>query len=146
MRFGLFPVRSPLLRESLLFSSPTGNEMFQFPAFAHGIRRVSGHCLTGCPIRISADQVVCADPRSFSQLITSFVASESLGIHRLPLLTFTPLHAIAGMIGGILQLFYCSTYSFCLYFNMSMIAVLVENIGFEPMTPCLQSRCSSQLS
>jgi hypothetical protein len=23
---------------------------------------------------------------------------------------------------------------------------LVENIGFEPMTPCLQSRCSSQLS
>ncbi|PVZ05009.1 hypothetical protein C7382_1285 [Porphyromonas loveana] len=27
-----------------------------------------------------------------------------------------------------------------------MIAVFVENIGFEPMTPCLQSRCSSQLS
>ena len=23
---------------------------------------------------------------------------------------------------------------------------IVENIGFEPMTPCLQSRCSSQLS
>ena len=23
---------------------------------------------------------------------------------------------------------------------------VVENIGFEPMTPCLQSRCSSQLS
>ena len=22
----------------------------------------------------------------------------------------------------------------------------VEDIGFEPMTPCLQSRCSSQLS
>jgi len=22
----------------------------------------------------------------------------------------------------------------------------VENNGFEPMTPCLQSRCSSQLS
>ena len=33
-RFGLFPVRSPLLGESLLFSSPAGNEMFQFPAFA----------------------------------------------------------------------------------------------------------------
>ena len=32
--FGLFPVRSPLLGESLLFSSPAGNEMFQFPAFA----------------------------------------------------------------------------------------------------------------
>ena len=23
---------------------------------------------------------------------------------------------------------------------------LVENIGVEPMTPCLQSKCSSQLS
>ena len=32
--FGLFPVRSPLLRESLLFSSPTGTKMFQFPAYA----------------------------------------------------------------------------------------------------------------
>lgn len=26
------------------------------------------------------------------------------------------------------------------------ITPFVENIGFEPMTPCLQSRCSSQLS
>ena len=26
------------------------------------------------------------------------------------------------------------------------LSPLVENIGFEPMTPCLQSRCSSQLS
>ena len=24
--------------------------------------------------------------------------------------------------------------------------LLVENNGFEPLTPCLQSRCSSQLS
>ena len=32
--FGLFRVRSPLLAESLLFSSPGGNEMFQFPPFA----------------------------------------------------------------------------------------------------------------
>ena len=24
--------------------------------------------------------------------------------------------------------------------------VLVENNGFEPLTPCVQSRCSSQLS
>ena len=33
-RFGLFPVRSPLLGESLLFSLPAGTKMFQFPAFA----------------------------------------------------------------------------------------------------------------
>jgi hypothetical protein len=30
-RFGLVPVRSPLLRESRLISSPPGTEMFQFP-------------------------------------------------------------------------------------------------------------------
>ncbi len=30
--FRLFPVRSPLLRESLLFSFPAGTEMFHFPA------------------------------------------------------------------------------------------------------------------
>ena len=33
-RFGLIPVRSPLLRESLLLSFPGGTEMFQFPPFA----------------------------------------------------------------------------------------------------------------
>jgi hypothetical protein len=33
-RFGLFPVRSPLLRKSLLFSLPEGTKMFQFPSFA----------------------------------------------------------------------------------------------------------------
>ena len=33
-RFGLFRFRSPLLTESLLFSFPVGNEMFQFPTFA----------------------------------------------------------------------------------------------------------------
>ena len=34
IQFRLFPVRSPLLGESLLFSFPAGTKMFQFPAFA----------------------------------------------------------------------------------------------------------------
>ena len=34
-RFGLFPVRSPLLGESFLFSLPPGTKMFQFPGLAH---------------------------------------------------------------------------------------------------------------
>ena len=33
-RFRLFPFRSPLLWESLLFSFPAGTEMFHFPALA----------------------------------------------------------------------------------------------------------------
>ena len=34
IRFGLFPVRSPLLGESRLFSFPPGTEMVHFPGFA----------------------------------------------------------------------------------------------------------------
>ena len=37
--------------------------------------------IVGFPIRKSTDQIVCANPRSLSQLITSFIASESQGIH-----------------------------------------------------------------
>ena len=33
-RFGLFPVRSPLLGESRLISVPPGTEMFHFPGLA----------------------------------------------------------------------------------------------------------------
>ena len=40
----------------------------------------------GCPIRKSTDQNICAVPRSLSQLITSFIASESLGILHAPLI------------------------------------------------------------
>ena len=39
--FGLFPVRSPLLGESLLFSFPAGTKMFQFPAYASAWRMPS---------------------------------------------------------------------------------------------------------
>ena len=40
LRFGLVPVRSPLLRESRLISFPPGTEMFQFPGLAS-----SGLCI-----------------------------------------------------------------------------------------------------
>ncbi len=40
-RFRLFPVRSPLLRESRLISLPLGTEMFQFPRFALVRKRVT---------------------------------------------------------------------------------------------------------
>ncbi len=43
--------------------------------------------MMSCLIRTPADQVLFADPRSFSQLTTSFFASESLGIPHTPFLT-----------------------------------------------------------
>ena len=42
--------------------------------------------IPGCPIRIFRGQRLFAPDPDFSQLITSFFASESLGIHRLPLI------------------------------------------------------------
>ena len=80
-RFGLLRVRSPLLAQSFLLSFPPGTKMFQFPGFAPGIRQVSGSLPTGFPIRTSAGHRVFAPHRGFSQLITSFFASES---HRHP--------------------------------------------------------------
>ena len=47
-RFGLLPFRSPLLWESLLFSSPPPTQMFQFSGFAHLYDVVHLQC-TGLP-------------------------------------------------------------------------------------------------
>ena len=85
--FRLFPVRSPLLRESLLFSFPPGTKMFQFPGFAPCITRYPV-ARVGSPIRMSTDQFVFANPRGLSQLITSFFASKSQGIPRTPFFNF----------------------------------------------------------
>ena len=85
-RFGLIPVRSPLLGESLLLSFPAGTKMFQFPAFASVIPLMAGSPPPGCPIRRSAGHGAFATRRSFSQLVTSFLASESQGIPHAPLM------------------------------------------------------------
>ena len=62
--------------------------MFQFRRFpsiryglAYGYMR-SSH--VGFPIRISPDQWIFAPPRSFSQLVTSFIGSQCPGIHPAP--------------------------------------------------------------
>ncbi len=64
-RFGLFPFRSPLLRESRLLSLPVGTEMFHFPTFPPPAlcvqAGVMGHyALSGFPIRKSPDQSLVA--------------------------------------------------------------------------------------
>jgi hypothetical protein len=88
-RFSLFPFRSPLLGESLLFSSPPGTEMFHFPGFASsslfiqlGIMRHYPHGVS--PFGHSRIVAWLAAPRDFSQPPTSFFASDCLGIHRVP--------------------------------------------------------------
>ena len=90
LRFGLFPGRSPLLGESLVyflflevlrcFSS------LGLPLYIS--QRYTFFKCMGCPIRKSSDQRLFAPTRSLSQLITSFIASVSLGIRHTPFLTF----------------------------------------------------------
>ena len=91
--FGLFPFRSPLLRESLLLSVPRGTEMFQFPRLpqpalcvqtgvtGHDPSLVSqfGHPRVGA--RLTAH-------RGLSQPATSFIGSWRQGIHHQPVVAW----------------------------------------------------------
>ena len=92
------------------------------------------------------DQGIFAPPRGFSQLIASFVASESQGIHRLPLLTFCSPHVSVRVDISQARSARFSTRLSTLDVQHVKDLFLVENNGFEPLTLCLQSRCSSQLS
>jgi hypothetical protein len=85
--FGLFPLRSPLLRESQLLSFPQGTQMFQFPWFPLPVLCVQtgvilhdeyGVSPFGHP-RISAWSTA---PRGLSQSPTSFIGRRRQGIHR----------------------------------------------------------------
>ena len=66
-RFGLFPVRSPLLGESLLFSLPAGTKMFQFPAFAPCKNRVTALQAAGLShSEIDGSRDICSYPSLFA--------------------------------------------------------------------------------
>ena len=89
--FGLFRVRSPLLAESRLISSPAVTEMFQFSAFAP-----LGLYIQSAVISIPRERVspfgyprikAClAAPLGLTQPTTSFIASLRLDIHHAPLI------------------------------------------------------------
>ncbi len=85
-RFGLFPFRSPLLGESLLvfFSSRYLDVSVPWVGTLSGIPTSSGWVAPFGNPRITG---YYAPPRGLSQPIASFVASESQGIHRTPLVT-----------------------------------------------------------
>jgi elongation factor P--beta-lysine ligase len=127
----------------------------------------------GFPIRKSTDQGLFATPRSLSQLITSFFANESQGIHHAPLFTFLITFVLlwyfpfnmSKNFSALLRIivknngndpfpsqFKIERSSFELILtlkfsnNVSIDICFVENIGVEPMTSCVQGRRSSQLS
>jgi hypothetical protein len=90
--FRLFPVRSPLLRESRLISVPGGTEMFHFPPLASPPCHRAG--MTGYyPSQVSPFghprlTARLAAPRGFSQLAAPFLACPCPGIPRTPLVAY----------------------------------------------------------
>jgi hypothetical protein len=84
-RFGLFPVRSSLLRESRLLSLPPGTEIFHFPGLAspaYGFRRGCGSITRrGLPHSgISGSQPVSGSP----ELLAAYYALPRLRAPRHP--------------------------------------------------------------
>ena len=85
IRFGLFPVRSPLLGKSLLFSLPEATKMFQFASFASAPYvfryRCSDITRNGFPhSEISGSKLVSSSPK----LIAACHVFHRLSIPRHP--------------------------------------------------------------
>ena len=94
-RFGLFPFRSPLLGKSIFSFFSCRYLDVSVPCVRSLPSSVPGSLPAGSPIRTSADLGIFAPPRGFSQLVTSFFASESLGIPHTPFSAFLFLFALA---------------------------------------------------
>ena len=168
--FGLFPVRSPLLGESLLFSLPGGTKMFQFPPFASrgvkpGMTALQAAGLSHSETRGS--KVTCTSPR----IIAAYRVLHRLREPRHPpcALSYFATHTTPALILTFRQRGrreragrpYFQLYSlliestFC-YYSLACPTCQrsirpkqgreVENIGLEPMTSCMPCKRSSQLS
>lgn len=93
--FRLFPVRSPLLRESLLISSPSGTEMFHFPEFASMMIFITSLILelllVGYPIQVSTIHKLL---HFYSWLIAVYHAFLRLPMPRHPPVALTFLSSL----------------------------------------------------
>ena len=104
----------------------------------------------GCPIRTPADLRPFAPPRRLSRPAASFLASGSQGILRTPSLASRSrlsLGASLRLVSLVCRLSLCLlSLSHPVNEPCRNRPASVENVGLEPTTPGLQSRCSSQLS
>ena len=93
--FGLIRVRSPLLAESRLISTPPVTEMFHFTGYRSLYLWIQYAVTTlwwlGCPIRRSPGQSRFAAIRGLSQLVASFIACQCQGIRHVLLAFVTKI-------------------------------------------------------
>ena len=121
-----------------MFSSPPPTWMFRFGGFASPYRVMPCLRMAGCPIRTPADLRPFAPPRRLSRPAASFLASGSQGILRAPSLASRSSVSTRSLVSVFLPS--------CQRTAQGESLLCVENVGLEPTTPGLQSRCSSQLS
>ena len=169
-RFGLLPGRSPLLGESRLFSLPPGTKMFQFPGFASRTGGMAVRQTAGLPHSdIRGSQVACTSPRLFAACRVLRRLPEprhppcALGSFRRASGDWPPRAYLGFYLRVLVLVRTINLYVVvCLHRGVNPPGSLllfqhvneragraprkVENNGFEPLTPCVQSRCSSQLS
>ncbi len=161
---GCSPVARHYWGNHSLFSSPGGTKMFQFPPLASMSTWISTLQVLGLShSETRGSKVICTYPR----LIAAYRVLHRLSEPRHPpcALTYFPVRQSAENRGrsyfqlyrhhpappwrsrGSLELFTLqfSLVSICQR-SVPQKGGVVENNGFEPLTPCLQSRCSSQLS
>ena len=113
--------------------------------------------VAGCPIRTPTDHRPLAPPRGLSRPAASFIASGSQGILRTPSLASRSrlARAASPRRASLVCRFVFSSLCLLSFPTLSKNraerrlpppTALVENVGLEPTTPGLQSRCSSRLS
>ena len=152
LRFGLLRVRSPLLAESLLISSPRLLRWFTSPGAAppRYFIRASGACLSACGLPHSGtpgSKDVCSSPGLFA----ACRALHRRPAPRHPPWTYIRLAILFLPARGIIWLppraFPSSFFAFpslCLS-NISSCIKMGQN-RVELLTPALSERCSNQLS
>ena len=150
--FGLCRVRSPLLAVSLLFSLPPGTKMFQFPGFAPA-QLVPGLQPGGLPHSgIRGSFRICRSPRLFAAYHALRRLREPQASAVRPFLVSLDLPVSIQGDGARSVLLYLAFlfYSSVQYVNdlfyvpttRPSASSAVENKGLEPLTPCVQGRCS----
>src|SRR3979490_3266074 len=101
----------------------------------------------GSPIRIPPDHRLLPTPRRFSQVAASFFGAWCLGIHLGPLVA-CPTYDHSSVSEARPQWYEDPDLPSAISTEISNFSTysvdkeLVEMTGLEPVTPCLQSRCS----
>ena len=148
-RFGLLPLRSPLLGESRLISFPPGTWMFRFPGLAPALPRVPCKGMGGSPIRTSRGQGLERLDRAFRRFPRPSSPADAWA---------SPARAVCVLASAC---FLCSDYSPALFFFSSFSCkvklriplfwecsfiengIPVELRRFELLTPRMQIWCST---